>query len=159
MGTARSLRVEGIDICGKTGTAENYAKIDGKRVKLEDHSIFVAFAPKDNPKIAIAVMVENGGYGATIAGPIASLMIEKYLRKKISRVDLETRVLNISLRDRYAKLGGMSEASAIETTPKMDNAVIKNAVNATIKAATKTTTAATIKNTENTTKVDLTSQN
>ncbi|WP_339658004.1 penicillin-binding protein 2 [Flavobacterium frigidarium] len=159
MGTARSLRVEGIDICGKTGTAENYAKIDGKRVKLEDHSIFVAFAPKDNPKIAIAVMVENGGYGATIAGPIASLMIEKYLRKKISRVDLETRVLNISLRDRYAKLGGLSEASAIETTPKMDNAVIKNAVNATIKAATKPTTAATIKNTENTTKVDLTSQN
>jgi penicillin-binding protein 2 len=108
-GTAYALRVEGIDICGKTGTAENFAKIDGVRTKMQDHSIFVAFAPKDNPKIAIAVLVENGGYGATIAGPIASLMIEKYLRKKISRTDLETRVLNISLQGRYAKLGGLSE--------------------------------------------------
>ncbi|MFT5251685.1 MAG: penicillin-binding protein 2 [Flavobacteriales bacterium] len=116
-GTASALRVEGIDICGKTGTAENFAKIDGIRTKLEDHSIFVAFAPKDNPKIAIAILVENGGYGATIAGPIASLMIEKYLRKKITRTDLEKRILERSLRDRYAKLGGMKEASAIETTP------------------------------------------
>ena len=109
-GTASSLRVQGIDICGKTGTAENFAKIGGKRVQLEDHSIFVAFAPKDNPKIAIAVMVENGGYGSTIAGPIASLMIEKYLRHKITRVDLEKRTLERSLQDRYAKLGGLSDA-------------------------------------------------
>jgi len=109
LGTARGLRVEGIDICGKTGTAENFTKINGVRTKMEDHSIFVAFAPKDNPKIAIAVLVENGGFGATIAGPIASLMIEKYLRKKITRTDLETRVLNISLQGRYAKLGGLSE--------------------------------------------------
>ncbi|REG96267.1 penicillin-binding protein 2 [Flavobacterium aquicola] len=108
-GTAYGLRVEGIDICGKTGTAENFAKIGGKRVQLKDHSIFVAFAPKDNPKIAIAVLVENGGFGATIAGPIASLMIEKYLRKKITRTDLETRVLNTSLQSRYAILGGLSE--------------------------------------------------
>ncbi|WP_409415427.1 penicillin-binding protein 2 [Flavobacterium sp. PS2] len=118
LGTASRLRVEGIDICGKTGTAENYAKINGKRTKLEDHSIFVAFAPKDNPKIAIAVMIENGGFGAAIAGPIASLMIEKYLRKKITRNDLEIRILNTSLNSRYAKLGGMAEASLIETTPK-----------------------------------------
>jgi penicillin-binding protein 2 len=108
-GTAYALRVEGIDICGKTGTAENFAKIDGVRTKMQDHSIFVAFAPKDNPKIAIAVLVENGGFGSTIAGPIASLMIEKYLKKKISRTDLETRVLNISLQGRYAKLGGLSD--------------------------------------------------
>ncbi|MDN3671632.1 penicillin-binding protein 2 [Flavobacterium branchiarum] len=117
-GTASRLRVEGIDICGKTGTAENFAKINGKRTQLKDHSIFVAFAPKDNPKIAIAVMIENGGFGAAIAGPIASLMIEKYLRKKITRNDLEIRVLNTSLRDQYAKLGGMTEASLIETTPR-----------------------------------------
>ena len=77
-----ALRVEGIDICGKTGTAENFAKINGKRTQLKDHSIFVAFAPKDNPKIAIAIMIENGGFGATVAGPIASLMIEKYLKKE-----------------------------------------------------------------------------
>tara|TARA_R110000868_G_scaffold156658_1_gene383640 strand:- start:2904 stop:4847 length:1944 start_codon:yes stop_codon:yes gene_type:complete len=132
LGTARSLRVEGIDICGKTGTAENFTKINGKRVKLEDHSIFVAFAPKDNPKIAIAVLVENGGYGATIAGPIASLMIEKYLRKKITRTDLETRVLKISLKDRYAILGGMKEASAIETTPKDSITKLKVTTNSTV---------------------------
>jgi len=118
LGTARGLRVDGIDICGKTGTAENFARIGGKKVQLEDHSIFVAFAPKDNPKIAIAVLVENGGFGATIAGPIASLMIEKYLRKKITRTDLEKRILEKSLRDEYAKLGGMKDASAIETSPK-----------------------------------------
>ncbi len=105
-GTASALRVEGIDICGKTGTAENFAKIGGKRTKLEDHSIFVAFAPKDNPKIAIAILVENGGFGATIAGPIASLMIEKYLRKKITRTDLEKRILEKSLQERYAKYSG-----------------------------------------------------
>jgi penicillin-binding protein 2 len=114
LGTAFALQVEGIAICGKTGTAENYAKINGVRTKLEDHSIFVAFAPKDNPKIAIAIMIENGGYGATIAGPIASLMIEKYLRKKITRTDLETRVLNISLQSRYAKLGGLSDVVKLQ---------------------------------------------
>lgn len=118
LGTARGVRVEGIDICGKTGTAENFAKIGGKRVQLKDHSIFVAFAPKDNPKIAIAVMIENGGFGSTIAGPIASLMIEKYLRNSITRTDLEKRILSTSLQSEYAKLGGVKEASIIETTPK-----------------------------------------
>lgn len=108
-GTAAGLRVDGIEICGKTGTAENFAKIGGVRTKLEDHSIFVAFAPKNNPKIAIAIMVENGGFGSVIAGPIASLMIEKYLTGKITRIDLEKRTLARSLQDRYAKLGGLSE--------------------------------------------------
>jgi penicillin-binding protein 2 len=112
-GTASALRVEGIDICGKTGTAENYAKIGGKRTKLEDHSIFVAFAPKDNPKIAIAILVENGGFGATIAGPIASLMIEKYLRHKITRTDLEKRTLERSLLDRYAKYSGKKAVDSL----------------------------------------------
>jgi penicillin-binding protein 2 len=102
-GTASGLRVEGIDICGKTGTAENFAKINGKRTKLQDHSIFVAFAPKDHPKIALAVLVENGHYGAQNAGPIASLMIEKYLRRKITRTDLETKMLNKSLQGEYDK--------------------------------------------------------
>jgi penicillin-binding protein 2 len=60
--------------------------------------------------------VENGGFGQ-IAGPIASLMIEKY-RRKITRTDLETRILKTSLKEQYAKLGGMKEANAIETTPK-----------------------------------------
>lgn len=104
MGTASRLQVEGIEICGKTGTAENFTKIDGKRVQLQDHSIFVAFAPKDNPKIAIAVFVENGYWGARIAGPIASLMIEKYLKGKITRTDLETKMFATSLESEYAKV-------------------------------------------------------
>jgi len=113
LGTARALRVEGIDICGKTGTAENFAKINGKRVKLQDHSIFVAFAPKDNPKIAIAVFVENGYWGARWAGPIASLMIEKYLRGKITRTDLEKRMLEGSLQSEYAKYTGKKETDSL----------------------------------------------
>jgi penicillin-binding protein 2 len=124
LGTAYYLKVEGIDICGKTGTAENFAKIDGKRTQLEDHSIFVAFAPKDNPKIAIAIMVENGGFGATIAGPIASLMIEKYLRHKITRTDLETRILNKSLQGEYAKLGGLSET--VKAQMRKQDSILKS---------------------------------
>ncbi|MEK8179405.1 penicillin-binding protein 2 [Flavobacterium buctense] len=103
LGTAHGLNVEGIDICGKTGTAENYTKINGKRVKLQDHSIFVAFAPKDNPKIAIAVFVENGYWGSRWAGPITSLMIEKYIKRKITRKDLEKRMLEGSLQAEYNK--------------------------------------------------------
>jgi penicillin-binding protein 2 len=83
-GTARVARLEGISVAGKTGTAENYGIINGKREKLKDHSWFVCFAPRENPKIAIAVIVENAGYGATWAGPIASLLMEKYLNDTIS---------------------------------------------------------------------------
>lgn len=104
LGTARGVKVEGIDICGKTGTAENFAKINGVKTQLTDHSIFVAFAPKDNPKIAIAVFVENGYWGARWAGPIASLMIEKYLRGTITRTDLEKRMLENGLKAEYDKV-------------------------------------------------------
>ncbi|NRA92099.1 MAG: penicillin-binding protein 2, partial [Psychroserpens sp.] len=70
-GTASYLKIPGIDICGKTGTAENFVKIDGVKTQLTDHSIFVAFAPKDDPKIAIAVFVENGYWGSRFAGKMA----------------------------------------------------------------------------------------
>lgn len=113
LGTAHALQVEGIEICGKTGTAENFTKINGKRVKLQDHSIFVAFAPRNNPKIAIAVLVENGYWGARWAGPITSLMIEKYLRKKITRTDLEKRMLEGSLKGEYAKYTGKKETDSL----------------------------------------------
>lgn len=76
-GTAAAARIPGIIMCGKTGTAQNP---HGK-----NHSIFVAFAPRDHPKIAIAVIVENAGYGATYAAPIASYIVEKYLKDTISR--------------------------------------------------------------------------
>jgi penicillin-binding protein 2 len=78
-GTARVARIDGITMAAKTGTAENYGIINGKREKLQDHSWFVCFAPRENPKIAVAVIVENAGFGATWAGPIASLIVEKYL--------------------------------------------------------------------------------
>lgn len=80
-GTGRRFKVDGINICGKTGTVENYFK--GKKQK--DHSFFAAFAPRENPKIAIACIVENGGFGADIAAPVVSLMIEKYLHDTISK--------------------------------------------------------------------------
>lgn len=102
-GTASSIQIPGIDICGKTGTAENFTKIDGKRVQLTDHSIFIAFAPKDNPKIAIAVFVENGYWGSRWAGRIAGLMIEKYIKGEITRTDMEKYVLEGSLEAEYAK--------------------------------------------------------
>jgi penicillin-binding protein 2 len=88
-GTAATLKIEGVEYCAKTGTAQNP---HGK-----DHSVYVAFAPKNNPKIAIAVLVENAGFGATWAGPIASLIIEKYLNKEIKRVDLEKSIMDGNL--------------------------------------------------------------
>lgn len=100
-GTGKWSQVKGIDICGKTGTAENFIRIDGKKIQLPDHSILVAFAPKDNPKIALAVFVENGGYGSTIAAPITSLLIEKYLTKKVERKWVENNMLQLSLQDIY----------------------------------------------------------
>lgn len=103
-GTASGFRVEGMKICGKTGTAENKIRVAGKTYQLKDHSIFVAFAPRDNPKIALAVFIENSGYGATWAGPIATLMLEKYINGKITRTDLETRMLNGSLQAEYQKV-------------------------------------------------------
>ena len=90
---AYKIKVPGIEMCGKTGTVENN--------QGSDHSVFVAFAPRENPKIAIFVYVENGGYGATHAAPMASLMVEKYLtgsiassRKRIEKIMLDANLLN-----------------------------------------------------------------
>lgn len=102
-GTARRTQIDGINIAAKTGTAENFIRVNGKRMQLTDHSIFVAFAPIEDPKIAIAVFVENGYYGARVAGPIASLMIEKYLKGEVFRCDLERQMLEKSLEHEYMK--------------------------------------------------------
>ncbi len=87
-GTCRGANLPGIEVCGKTGTAQNP---HGK-----DHSAFMGFAPYHNPKIAVAVYVENAGFGATYGVPIGSLMIEKYLNRTISpaRKDVENRMIN-----------------------------------------------------------------
>ncbi len=93
-GTARIAHIPGIDICGKTGTVQNR--------KGKDHSVFTAFAPKDNPQIAILVYIENGGNGGTIAAPIASLMTERYLNGEIAknRKWLEQRMIDTDMTKR-----------------------------------------------------------
>lgn len=93
-GTASVAAVKGLDICGKTGTAQN--------PHGHDHSVFICFAPMDNPKIAVAAYVENGGFGATWAAPIASLLTEMYLNREIGtgRKALEARILEGNLLDR-----------------------------------------------------------
>jgi len=88
-GTGRIAQLDSLTICGKTGTAQNP---HGK-----DHSIFICFAPMNNPKIAIAVYVENAGFGATWAAPIASLMLEKYLRREVKRPEMEKRIFDANL--------------------------------------------------------------
>lgn len=102
-GTAKWLQIPDIEIAGKTGTVENFTRIDGEKVQLTDHSVFVAFAPVNKPKIAIAVYIENGYYGARYAGHIASLMIEQYIKGEITRKDLETRMLERTLEYEYWK--------------------------------------------------------
>ncbi len=91
--------VEGIEICGKTGTSQN-----DKRGK--DNSIFIAFAPRYKPKIAIAVMVQNAGFGGSVAAPIATLLIEKYLKRKVYRTALKERMMNMSIRTFEAMQAG-----------------------------------------------------
>jgi penicillin-binding protein 2 len=130
-GTGAGSKIKDISICGKTGTAQNP---HGKA-----NSLFVGFAPKDNPRIAIAVVVENGGYGSLWAAPIASLMIEKFINDSISRPALEERMLNGNLM-MYVKQSLMaSTASSQKKAPGTD----KPSVQGTLKApVTKENTAA-----------------
>jgi len=120
-GTARVAAFDSVTVCGKTGTAQNP---HGK-----DHSLFVGFAPMDNPKIAVAVMVENAGYGATWAAPIASLMMEKYLKDTIKRDDLEERMLKGNLlpdmKIKVEKDSSRNTPSAIRTVKEKKEADTK----------------------------------
>jgi len=131
-GTGRSAMIEGITVCGKTGTAENNAIVNGVLKKLKDHSVFVAFAPRDNPKIAIAVIVENAGFGATYAAPIASLIMEKYLndtisvkRKPVVKNMLEYNTLDPVVREK-SKLDSLNGATARMTTDQILNIYFRN---------------------------------
>ena len=89
-GTAKKAKLNGLKICGKTGTAQN--------PHGDDHSIFIGFSPRENPKIAIAVYVENGGWGSDVAAPMGSLCIEKYRTGKISRPHLENEMINKNIK-------------------------------------------------------------
>ena len=102
-GTARWVQIPDIEIAGKTGTVENYTIIDSVKTQLTDHSVFVAFAPVENPKIAIAVYIEHGYYGSRYAGHIASLLIEKYIKGEVTRKDYEKKMLDRTLEHEYAK--------------------------------------------------------
>ncbi|WP_127128670.1 penicillin-binding protein 2 [Pseudoflavitalea rhizosphaerae] len=113
-GSASRAKVAGIEICGKTGTAEKYRVIQGKRIKLDDNSVFVCFAPRHDPKIALAVVVENSGFGNTWAAPIAGLMLERYLKDSIpaDRMKEVDRVANANLMPSYIKYLQYIEDSA-----------------------------------------------
>lgn len=112
-GTARWVQIPGIEVGGKTGTVENKKVIDGKVIQLEDHSIFIAFAPVNDPKIAIAVFIEHGYWGSRYAARIASLMIEKYLKGTITRTDLEKWLLENSPKEKYDKIDFMVKNDSI----------------------------------------------
>nr|MBP8782901.1 penicillin-binding protein 2 [Paludibacter sp.] len=84
-GTGRRTKIPDVSMCGKTGTVQNN---HGK-----DHSLFVGFAPRENPKIAIAVVVENAGFGATWAAPISSLLMEQYLNGKVARTEMYDHII------------------------------------------------------------------
>ena len=102
-GTARIAKINGISVAGKTGTVENFILIKNEKKQLTDHSTFIAFAPADDPKIAVSVFIENGYWGSRWAAPIASLIIEKYLKEDVGRKWLENRMVNGSLIDEYEK--------------------------------------------------------
>ncbi len=102
-------KIPDILMVGKTGTSQNQ--------KGKDHSIFIAFAPRDNPKIAIAVFVENAGFGGSAAAPIASLVVEKYLKRKVDRKAVETKFMNMNyLPNAYG--GIVRKKLAIDSTKK-----------------------------------------
>jgi len=113
-GTARIANLPGIQVCGKTGTSQN--------PHGDDHSVFFAYAPKENPKIAIAVYVENATWGATYAAPIASLMIEKYLTDTISsaRKPIEERMAKANLIEKFLKNKAEAKIQAAKPAPPRD---------------------------------------
>lgn len=102
-GTSRKAYLEGWDVCGKTGTAENRRqyKLNGVSKSAPDHSAFLSFAPRNNPRIAIMVYVEHGGFGSAIAVPIASLIEEMYLTDTIKRPQLVEEIKNTKLNYGY----------------------------------------------------------
>ena len=102
-GTARIAKINGINVAGKTGTVENFILIEDEKKQLTDHSTFIAFAPAEDPKIVVSVFIENGYWGSRWAAPIASLIIEKYLKEDVGRKWLENRMVSGSLMDEYEK--------------------------------------------------------
>ncbi|WP_185873854.1 penicillin-binding protein 2 [Blattabacterium cuenoti] len=107
IGTGKSFKSSDIRMAGKTGTAQNFIKIKNRVISLPDHSIFILFAPVEDPKIAISVIIENGGFGSRWAGPIASLIAEKYIKNNVLRTNLENRILTSGLQKVYDSIAIM----------------------------------------------------
>ena len=105
IGTARIARIPGINMCAKTGTAQNRLVVLGRAIDLPNNSMFVCFAPRENPTIAVAVVVQNAGYGSAWAAPIGSLLVEKYLNDTLrpERVKEVERIASASLMPKYLK--------------------------------------------------------
>jgi penicillin-binding protein 2 len=103
-GTGTQSKLNNVVVCGKTGTAQN--------PHGEDHSVFLAFAPMDNPRIAISVYVENAGWGGSVAAPIAGLMIDKYINRTVTDTTKERKMREMILLDRNVKrtnTGGLKQ--------------------------------------------------
>ncbi|WP_185877897.1 penicillin-binding protein 2 [Blattabacterium cuenoti] len=104
IGTGKSFKCHNIRMAGKTGTSQNFIQINRKMRSLPDHSIFILFAPIKNPKISVSVIIENGGFGSNLAGPIASLIAEKYINRSIDNIyrkNLEKRIMKSNLKKTY----------------------------------------------------------
>jgi len=92
-GTGRRARIPGLAVCGKTGTVQDEPR--------KDHSVFIAFAPMDNPQIALSVYVENSGFGGEWAAPIAALLVEQYVNGEVTQTERLERILDADLSDPY----------------------------------------------------------
>ncbi len=120
IGTGRSFKYPSIRMAGKTGTSQNFIYFNKKMISLPDHSIFILFAPVEHPKIAISVVIENGGFGSNIAGPLASLVAEQYINHNINRKNLEEKIVKSDLQKIY---------NSIARIKKLKNSYGKNSFN------------------------------
>lgn len=111
IGTGRGFKAPNISMAGKTGTAQNFTKVNGKATALENHSIFTLFAPVENPQVAIAVIIENAGLGAHWAGPIASLIAEKHITKIVQRTRLEQYMMTCGLQRTYQRISNLKRSN------------------------------------------------
>lgn len=111
-GTGRYFKSEEILMAGKSGTAQNFIRVNHKSLALENHSVFTLFAPVKDPKIAVVVIVENGGSGSRWAGPISVLLAEKYLNGGVSRKDIEYKMMNSGLEEIYAEINKIKSTIA-----------------------------------------------
>jgi penicillin-binding protein 2 len=126
-GTAVRSKIPDIIMCGKTGTVQNFAKINGVMVAQQDHSFFGGFAPRNNPRIAIAVICENAGQGAWAAAPIASLLVEKYLKDSIRGKERQDMLVEFENKNLIPRLMRM-EMSKMDSLKRIKQAQLQQKI-------------------------------